>query len=733
MKRIVLLVAALAGFGCERKLDKPVPDTVAVTLAPAEVSADAGGTRATALVMERRAPLEGITVSFQVQLVATTGANPSYAAVTAVTDVNGTASVDLTGLTLAGDGEVVATAMREMSDGAFEPYQDEAAQPIAGRARLAVFPGEAASIATSLSDGQVDLDVKDWIEVGHVVRDQHGNRTDDLVEVATNHPGATILGSRIVGLNAAGTWEVAVSVVGRPQIYDSESLIVGAGTAKTIDVVLSKYTTDAYSQPDAIPAVSVSLTVRDANGNVIAAPADAACGISPASGGAVTPVTLAIDPLVVKGTFPVTCSFMDGANVVSDTETLTVVDLRPPVVTIVAPADGTHYPNNTDFTVSVRGQDVIAVSQLTAQVVGLGMSETQTQIVASLARDTTVSFGFTTPGASAFGGTMTIYGLGADGSGNLQNASPVTIVVDPFDILAANLAPELVAEDGQLSGSAAIAADPQSAAAMPALYIADPADGTIWRVVYDRAAKSATISAFKTGLGGVRGVEWDAAGNVLYASVGTAVRRFDRAGTEITPSFSPVGAAELQHLVFGIGGFLYVTDAGGSVYRIDVANGNTNVFASPATGRTPAGAPALSAPVGIEFDGAASMFIGDTNNDNVYEAKDANANGVADSLLEFMTGGAGSPNPDVPLGLAYTGAAVNRPNELLSAQLGNRSIYHAERDGGDAGVLSDGWDFLLQSANRSPVDLAIHANGRAYVLFTGGGGMTAHVVELSGL
>lgn len=759
LRTILGIVLVVGGAGCERKLGRPTPDTVTVTLESPAVSADEAATQASAFVTEKRIPLQGITVSFQVTLTADSGANPSYAALTAVTDVNGRAAVPLSGLSIAGSGAVTATAMREQGDGTFVPYLDAEELPIAGSASLEILPGAPASVVTALSSSQIDPDVENFFDVSFVVRDAQGNRTDDLVTIETDHPNATILGNRVADLSAAGAWMVSVSVAGRPDIADSESFIVGAGAAKIIDVTLSKYTTDAYAQPDAVPSVVVAHTVRDGHGNVIAAPAGTGCTISASSGAAINGVTLAVDPLVVKGTFPVTCSFMDGATLVADTETLTVIDLRPPVTTITEPVNDTHFAINTDFTVSVRGQDVVAVSELTAQLVGLGVNATQSQLLGSLAKDATVSFTFTTPGPTDFGGTMTLFGLGADGSGNLSNASAVTIVVAPFDELATGAKASLVFEDVAVAFGEprAIAADPTSAAASPRFQIGDrtAGAGTIWTLSCSGTPLACTRSTFATALGNVRGVEWDATGSFLWASVGSCARKFNPAGTEvmacgsascpgslgcflISPPAFPGDAgnpATVEHLVFGDAPFLYVADSGNDhVRRINTAT-NT-VQATPFSSD-----PLLVNPTGLEYDAAMNrFFVSDLGvNDRVLELKsDANADGISDGATVFMAPGfpALGPDPDAPWGLEFNEAAGLVSPRLLVGNVGvTKSVYRAQRDVAAPAGLSDGWDVLATSTStgRQPRDLAIHpGNGRLYILYDPGAGLEAHVVEFTG-
>lgn len=722
----VLAAALVVAAGCEKKLPAPQPDTVLVTLAPADVSADSGATVASALVTERRVPLEGFSVSFGIALVASSGANPTYADVTAVTDVNGIATVDLSGLNRTGAGAVTATAMREVSGGGFEPYLDDDDQPVAGSAPIRVFAGAAASVSVSLAPAVVDPANGDFLDVSYEVRDGQGNLTGDPVEISTDHPGATVLGARLENLTAAGAWTAAVSVAGRPSVSDSENFSVLPGTASIIDAWLSNTTTDAYADPMAHAPVTVWYRVTDASGNDVTAGSNVVCGIDVLSGGAVNAGI--ISPLVVKGTFPVTCSLLDGANnlVSSDSETLTVVDLTPPAVTITAPADGATFASGENFTVQVRGQDVVAVSQLTAQLVGLGQNDTESRIVASLSTDVTIPFGFTAGDAGSFSGTQAIYAMGADGSGNLSTAAPVTINVRPFSILAAGIDAALVREDAAFNNPVAIAV--MNTAADPVLAVADPGagGGTIWTVAYDRTNGTSTRSVFASPIGTVRGVEWDRMTNVLWASVDNTIQKYDASSGALLATITLPGGSAPEHLVLGDAPWLYVAARGNDeILRIDTTNDGVQLLPYAI----------VAGCAGIEYDAVTgSLFVSDFGGGaRVYElTPDGNVDGMADAVNTFMDAGTVfGPDPNDPRGLAYKGAGGTYANQLLVANDGNAEIYNGTRDGVDANTFSDAWSTFLRST-RTPRDLAFHANGNLYVLFNGGGGLDAHIVELSG-
>lgn len=742
--RITLLgvvMGALAVAGCERKLSDPKPDTVVVTLSPSEVSADDGGTVATAFVTEKRVPLKGFAVSFEVALLADSGANPSYALMNAVTDVNGRATVALSGLSVAGDGSVTATAVN--GDG--EPIT-RGGIPVAGSAPLAVRAGGAVSLDAELSASSVDLTNVDSIDVSYVVRDAQGNLTSDPVEIVTDHPGATVLAATIANLGAAGNWSVTVSVVGNPSVSDTESFQVLPSAGAIIDTFLSNSTTDAYADPALHPPVTVGYRVTDGTGNDVTADSSVLCTISGLSGGAVEASTSRIFPLVVKGTFPVTCSLLDalGGLVDADAETLTVFDLTPPAVSIVSPLPGTTFLADELFTAQVRGQDLVGVSQLTGQLVGLGDNTFESHLVAVTPNtDVTVPLLFRAANnQNTFGGAQTIYALGFDGSGNAATAVPVTINVQPFSVLGAGITAQLVLNDPAIVNPRAIAADPQSLATNPVLYVADSGgSGAIHRIAYDRVAGTSTRTAFATGEN-FRGVEWDAAGDFLYASADNTIRVYDRTGL-LVRVLSIAGASTLEHLTFGPGGFLYASDSNSvEVYRItNLITGTRTIFADNGTPRT-GGGQSLDQPMGIAFAPvlglSSNLFVSDVSRDVVYELlPDADLDGATDQMSVFMLRNvpALGPDPDVVYGVEYkrTGGAFG--DQLFVANNGNERILAAVRDDAivnDADLLSDAWSAFLVSVGRDPVDMAFHPSERMYVLFDQGNGMDPHVVELSG-
>lgn len=734
----LLLPVFLAG--CDQKLGSPRPDTVAVTVSPDPVSADSGTADVQALVTERRTPLQGMQVSFHVQLVASSGANPVFADVLGLTDVNGIATAPLTGLNRTGLGSVTVTAVKK--DAALTPFLDSNDQPIQGSAELRVSAGLPVAVSLALNPSQVNpaqnpLDT--FSDVSWQVRDAEGNLTADAVQILTDLPGASILGTRIADARTAGNWTVTVAVAGHPDVFDSETLSVLPGNARRIDAFLSNATTDAYLDPLAHAPVIVGYRVTDTAGNDVslAAAADVTCAIASASGGAINATTGVVSNLVVKGTFPISCTLVDSlsSTISIDTETLTVVDLTPPVVTIVSPAPMTHFTSGQDFTVQVRGQDLVSVSQLTANLNGLLANSVQTGYAPLGSTDFTASLPFTTANADVFNGLMTIYATGLDGSGNARNATPVQIVVDPFFSLGAGISAALVRQDGSFNTVRAIAADPQSLSATPALYIADSGNGgAIWKVVYDRTTLTSTRSAFVVGKS-FHGVEWDAAGNNLYASDATKIYVYSRAGLLLS-TISVGGAGQLEHLAFGAGGFLYAADSGanGEIWRVDVTTGVSTIFADNGTAVANGGS-RLNAPVGLAWDSATgSLFASDPSNDIVYELLPPIGVGtMTSSLQRFMFRNTLlGPNPDAVNGLAYKGAGGSYANQLFVCNQGNERMLNAVRDGSDADLFSDVWTEFLHANGRPPIDMSFHANGSMYVLFDAGNGMAAHVVELSG-
>lgn len=214
----VSALVLVSAIGCERKLDPPRADTVTLTLAPDDLSSDDGVTVASALVTERRVPLRNWAVEFVVALTADSGANPTYAPLTAVTDVNGIARVTLSGLSVAGAGSVTATVLHD--DGTPYLRHDVA---VASAVPLRVRTGVPTSLDATLSSASLNLANGSSIDVSWIVRDAQANRTADPVEIVTDQPGATVLGVTVADISIAGGWSVTVSVVGHPDISDTES------------------------------------------------------------------------------------------------------------------------------------------------------------------------------------------------------------------------------------------------------------------------------------------------------------------------------------------------------------------------------------------------------------------------------------------------------------------------------------------------------------------------------
>ncbi len=535
-----------------------------------------------------------------------------------------------------------------------------------------------------------------------------------------------------------------MAVAGHPDVFDSETLSVLPGKARRIDAFLSNSTTDAYLDPLAHAPVIVGYRVTDTAGNDVslAAAADVTCAIVSASGGAIDATSGVVSNLVVKGTFPVSCILSDSmTNTISfDTETLTVVDLTPPAVTITAPANMTHVGAGQNFTVTVNGQDLVGVTSLTAQLVGLGDSTTQSQLIALTAnKNVNASYTFTAAQPNSFGGAQTLYALGADGSGNQAAANSVTVIVDPFTPKPAGISAALVREDATIGNPTAIVQDPQSTVANPVVEVADDAGaGRIWKISYNRAAGTSTMTLLASGRA-FAGLEWNAAGDRLYATAGgTQVFAYDRAGASVTAEdITIAGATSLEGIVFGQGGLLYAADSGfPAVWRINVATKAANTFATSATVRanSAAGGTAINAPVGIAYDPATMhLFLSDIGRNFVYELfDDANADGITDKLEIFMRDGLGFPRPDFNAlgGMDYKGAGGPYANQLLVSNTKVDTVLNAVRDA-NADGFSDSWSVFLGSPAGTPVDMAFKGN-QLYMVFNAGNGLNAHVVELSG-
>lgn len=195
---------------------------------------------------------------------------------------------------------------------------------------------------------------------------------------------------------------------------DVVSSLDGAATVRA--VVMSD------AEPMADQAVTISVDYADRGG--------AAHEIAPITG--VTDERGAfnadITGLTWDGTGTVTVS-VDEAPDVTGTAPFAVIDRTPPVATIMSPTATGHVTQGQDFRVQVMVSDEIGVSEVWLEASG-ELDRLRSTVVASGSSSSTVQFDLTVPDNAAPGGTITLYALAGDLSGNQAAAQPVMLTVD---------------------------------------------------------------------------------------------------------------------------------------------------------------------------------------------------------------------------------------------------------------------------------------------------------------
>lgn len=188
------------------------------------------------------------------------------------------------------------------------------------------------------------------------------------------------------------------------------------GVASVRAVVMSD------AEPMAEQAVTVTVTYADRGGaaHVIAPLA----GVTDERGAFSADIT----GLTWDGTGTVTVSVDEAPEITGDAP-FAVIDRTPPTLTIVAPTLTRHVMQGQDFRVPVMVRDEIGVSEVWLEAAG-ELDRLRSTVVASGSADATVEFELTVPDNAAPGGTITLYALAGDLSGNQAAAAPMMLTVD---------------------------------------------------------------------------------------------------------------------------------------------------------------------------------------------------------------------------------------------------------------------------------------------------------------
>ena len=188
------------------------------------------------------------------------------------------------------------------------------------------------------------------------------------------------------------------------------------GIARVRAVVMS----DAEPMPEQPLSLSVDYTDRNGAPHAIAP----ISGSTDGRGG----FEAEISGLDWDGAGTVTVA-VTGVIDVAAVATFAVIDRTPPSVSITPPTLSRHVTQGQDFTVPVRVQDEIGVSEVFLEASGQ-LDRLRSTVVASGSADATVDFELSVPDNAQVGGTITLYALAGDLSGNLAAGTPVVLTVD---------------------------------------------------------------------------------------------------------------------------------------------------------------------------------------------------------------------------------------------------------------------------------------------------------------
>lgn len=214
-----------------------------------------------------------------------------------------------------------------------------------------------------------------------------------------------------VSLAACGNDPNNVLVTLAPDVVSSLD-----GVASVRAVVMS----DAEPLPETAVTVTVAYTDRGGAAHEIAP----LTGVTDERGAFAGDIT----GLTWDGTGLVTVS-VDGAPTIAGEAPFAVIDRTPPQVSITAPTLTRHVVQGQDFRVPVHVQDEIGVSEIWLEAAG-ELDRLRSTVVASGSADATVEFELSVPDGAAPGGTITLYALAGDLSGNQAAAEPIMLTVD---------------------------------------------------------------------------------------------------------------------------------------------------------------------------------------------------------------------------------------------------------------------------------------------------------------
>lgn len=219
-----------------------------------------------------------------------------------------------------------------------------------------------------------------------------------------------------------GGWAVAsLAVAGACDVEpDTIRVELAPSVVSSLDGSVHVHTTvlaEGELEPDAPVAIAVDYTDRNGDAHSIAG----ADGVTDELG-AFDAVLTGLD---FEGVGTVTASIGE----LTGTATFSVLDLTPPVVTILPPNPDLEITVGQDVAIDVEVSDEIGISEVLLEADGDVRRDRRT-VVASGAASTTVTFDIRAEDTAA-GGTVTLHALAGDLSGNLTAAEPITLTVIP--------------------------------------------------------------------------------------------------------------------------------------------------------------------------------------------------------------------------------------------------------------------------------------------------------------
>lgn len=337
-----------------------------------------------------------------------------------------------------------------------------------------------------------------------------------------------------------------------------------------------------------------------------------------------------------------------GAPIVADAS-FSVLDLTPPVVTILPPTSDLKIGPGLPLEIQVSASDEIGVSQIVVQLAGEATGQ-GTQLIASGTTSGLGTFEFSVPDTALSGPNITVYAMASDLSGNLTAAAPVILTVDPAITVAT--IPGFVAAT-IATGSNTFLSDPRAIALSPKdgqLYVADnsggtPCNGACVRKV-DPATGAAAAGAVATGVGTITGISFDATGdNLYYSDFQNRLIRLTYNGTDYaTPTTCNVPANQLpnqpMHSVFDATLGLLVADQNtpGVMRQATCTGVDPTVFSGTA----------FDTPVGMGLGTAGELYVSDLALNRIFQLDRSTGAATAFETfglqepqgIEWMSGGA---------------------------------------------------------------------------------------------